>query len=659
MRTGIQCYPMSVLDLLNPSFRDESQPPGEDFFRFASGGWLDANPVPPEYGSWGSFHEVQLTNENLLRSLMEIAASDPADETADLVGRFYASGMATDQIEASGIDSLRSVLADIDGLRDSDDLYEIAARLHPIGVSLIFGLYVAPDFENSDRNLLYLGQGGLGLPERDYYLRDDQRSRDLRIRYRDHIVAQLINLGIESNQAQRDADSIINLEKLFAEESYTASQLRDVDLTTNKVSVGDCVSLMEGFSLSAFFEAIGASAAEAVNLDNPGFFSAVGTILSETSVEVLRAYSRWHVARSFASALPENFENEEFEFYGKALSGQQRQKERWRRVLAAATSEIGESVSRLYVESAFSPEAKARCELLVDGLIDSMRRSIEALTWMGENTKQEALIKLNGFTYKIGYPDLWQGTDGLEISATAPWVSNRMAARVFKFRREIEKLGRPVDDTEWAMPAHVVNAYYHPLRNEIVFPAGILQPPFFYSKGDDALNYGAIGSIIGHEITHGFDDQGSRFDANGHLREWWAEEDRAEFERRANVVVAQFDAYEIADDLTVNGRLTLGENIADLGGISIAFRAFNRVKNDTEMLGGFTPAQRFFLSYGTIWRQNYTDEYLRLLVNTDPHSPTMFRCNGALANLPAFAQAFGLSESSPMVRGQPDRAEIW
>ena len=649
---------MSGASALDVSLIDETVSPGDDFYRFANGRWLDTHPVPPEYGAWGSFHEVQVHNEDLLRGLLQAAAADPLTSWASVAGAYFESGLALDAITQAGIEPLAGYLAQIDAVADVDDLRAVAARLHPFGVSILFGMYVSPDFEDSDRYLLYIGQGGLGLPERDYYLRDDERSVELRELYRAHVAAQLSNLGDNPETAKQNAAAILELETAFAGDSYTATQLRDVDLTTNKVGRDELGEVMPRFDLNRYLDVIGAAEVSAVNLNNPGFFTAIDSLVANTPIAVLRAYARWHLVRATASALPAAFEDEAFSFYGKALGGQQEQKERWKRVLAAATREIGESVARLYVDSAFSSAAKARCEELVAGLVGSMRDAIQALTWMGDDTKQQALEKLAGFSYKIGYPDRWKGSDGLEIGDT-PWVVNRLAARAFEFRREIGKLLDPVDDTEWVMPAHVVNAYYHPTRNEIVFPAGILQPPFFHADGDDAVNFGAIGSVIGHEITHGFDDQGSRFDARGHLRQWWTDEDRAEFERRADVVVAQFDEFEVADDLNVNGRLTLGENIADLGGVSIAFDAFKRVEGEGSPIDGYSPEQRFFLSYGAIWRQNYTDEYLRLLVQTDPHSPSMYRCNGALANSLEFAQAFALDGGTSMVRDAEERAKIW
>jgi putative endopeptidase len=652
---------MSHTPALNPENLDPEVDPGVDFFRFANGGWLDANPVPPEYGSWGSFREVHVRNENLLHKLLkEAALGAVAGSPESVAGRYFASGMDTQTIEEAGIGPLLPWLERIDAVASLSDLRSLAAELHPYGVRILFGMYVAPDFEDSDRYLLYLGQGGLGLPERDYYLRDDDRSVELRLLYRNHVTAQLQNLGESEESAGQQAGAVLEFETSLAGHSYTAAQLRDVDLTTNKVPRGELAEVMPGFDLIAYLEGISADGAASVNLDNPGFFSELDGLLQETPIEILQTYARWHLLRASASALPAVFEDESFAFYGKALGGEQQQKERWQRVLAAATGEIGEPVSRLYVDAAFSAAAKSRCEDLVGGLVSAMGEAIEGLTWMTEETKSEALTKLAGFTYKIGYPDRWKGTEGLEIDVS-PWLVNRFRARTFEFSREISKLGGPVDDTEWAMPAHVVNAYYHPIRNEIVFPAGILQPPFFYADADDAMNYGAIGAVIGHEITHGFDDQGSRFDAEGHLRNWWTEDDRAEFDRRADVVVGQFDGYAVADDLNVNGRLTLGENIADLGGLSIAYNALVRSfdGNHPAPTDGYTAEQRFFLSFGTIWRQNYTDEYLRLLVNTDPHSPSMFRCNGTLANLPPFAAAFGLDGASPMMRSEDDRAKIW
>ncbi|HEX6286608.1 MAG TPA: M13 family metallopeptidase, partial [Acidimicrobiia bacterium] len=382
-------------------------------------------------------------------------------------------------------------------------------------------------------------------------------------------------------------------------------------------------------------------------------------LLANTSIETLKSYLRWHLVRRFAPALPQVFEEEAFDFYNRKLGGQQEPRERWTRVLGAATADIGELVSRLYVDEAFSPGAKERCEEMVDHLIEAMARSIQGLEWMTDTTKKAALAKVRTFTHKIGYPDEWRDYSLLVVDRTS-FVANRMRAATFEFDRKMSRLEDPVDKGEWELPAHVVNAYYNPLHNEVVFPAGILQPPFFYADADDAVNYGGIGAVIGHEITHGFDDNGSRFDEGGRRRNWWSDEDRVEFERRAQVLVEQYSDYGVFDDLKVNGKLTLGENIADLGGLAVAYDAFSSTLDGAGPdLGGLSPLQRFFVSFATIWRMNYSDEYLRMLTNVDVHSPNRYRANGPLSNFPPFAEAYGVDEGSPMRRPADRLVDIW
>ena len=441
--------------------------------------------------------------------------------------------------------------------------------------------------------------------------------------------------------------------------SYTAEQMRDVQLTMNRVDVAELDGLMPAFGLSAYVADLGVTSTS-VSVDNPGFFEALDASLAETPIETLRDYLRWHLVRTFASALSPAFELESFDFYGRTLGGQKEMQPRWKRVLNAASADIGELVAQLYVHAAFSTRAKQRCEEMVDHLLSAMGRAIRDAEWMTDATRDEALRKLDGFNYKIGFPDEWRDYAGLGIERGS-YAENRIRCGAFEFTRQMGRLGEPVDKGEWAMPAHVVNAYYHPLLNEIVFPAGILQPPFFYADADDAVNYGAIGAVIGHEITHGFDDQGSHFDARGQLRDWWTEEDRAEFMRRAQVLVEQFDAYEVLDGLHVNGQLTLGENIADLGGLKIAHDALREALAATpaEPIDDLTPEQRFFLSWATVWRTSYTDEYLHLIVKTDPHSPARARVNNPVSNLPAFAAAFEVPRASPMARDEETRAHIW
>ncbi|MDK1291165.1 MAG: M13 family metallopeptidase [Actinomycetota bacterium] len=638
---------------------DPSVSPGDDFYRFANGGWIDSNPVPPEYGSWGSAHEVHVRNEAILHDLLEAAASKdhPAGSTEQMVGDYYRSGMDTDGIAALGLSPVQPWLDRIAQIHTIEDITALVADLHRIGVGALFTVSVLPDFDDPTANLLYLGQGGLGLPDRDYYLRDDEQSTVLRAAYRDHVAEMFQLAGIGGEDA---ANTILSIETAIAEVSYTNVQMRDVELITNKIDLDSISHLMPGFGLHTYLRAIGACDESTVNVDNVDFYPALDAMLREASIGDWKTYLTWHLLRATAAALPEEIELEAFDFYGRTLGGQQQQKDRWKRILAAGTEDIGQLVSKLYVADNFTPEAKQRMEELVDYLLTAMQERIKTITWMSDETRKEALVKLDGFGYKIGYPDEWRDYTGLEIQPDQ-WFGNRIAAANFEFSRQIGKLGRPVDPHEWSMAPHVVNAYYHPLRNEIVFPAGILQPPFFTPDADDAVNYGAIGSVIGHEITHGFDDQGSKFDAAGQMRNWWTEADRSEFESRAAIVVDQFNAYEVEDGLSVNGELTLGENIADLGGLKVAYAALQAALGDDvrPAVAGLTPEQRFYLAYARAWRQNYTDEYMRLLVNSDPHSPSRFRCIGPLSNLDEFAAAFGIRDEAPAMRTPAERADIW
>lgn len=639
---------------------DPSVSPADDFYRFANGGWLDSNPVPPEYGAWGSAHEVHVRNEGKLHELLKRAAKAGAGtgSTDQLVGDYFTAGMDKDQIESLGLDPIQPWLNLISDIHDIDDIQRLVVEFHQIGIGVLFTQSVIPDFEEPTENLLYLDQGGLGLPDRDYYLRDDDQSKTLVAAYRGHI-AKMLELA-ELENGSDTIGSILSIETAIAEASYTNVQMRDVDLITNKHDMSAARDLMPRFDLVSYLAGVNAGDESMVNVDNVELYPKLDALLEKTPMSDWKAYFRWHLLRATASTLPEAFETESFEFYGKALGGQKEQKERWQRVLGAGSGDIGQLISQLYVAENFTPESKRAMEQLVDYLIVAMRERLTTIEWMSEDTRREALRKLEGFGYKIGYPDVWRDYTGLEI-APDQWLGNRIAASRFEFHRNIEKLGQPVDPHEWSMAPHIVNAYYHPLRNEIVFPAGILQSPFFDLDADDAVNYGAIGSVIGHEITHGFDDQGSKFDATGQMRDWWAAEDAAEFEGRAEVVVDQFNAYEVEDGLNVNGELTLGENIADLGGLKLALTALLSALDvkDTADVAGLTPQQRFYLSYARAWRQNYTDEYLRLLVNSDPHSPSHFRCNGPLSNLASFGESFDIAAGSPSLRPIAERADVW
>ena len=646
---------------------DSNYPAGSDFYRYVNAKWLAANPIPPEYGSWGAFHEVHVRNEHLLHKLLGEAAKNrgAAGSPEAMVGDYWAAGLDEAAIEQAGLDPLMDFFEMIDTVEDSTDLVGLMAVFRRRGVGMLFGSYVSPDFEDSSRYLLYLVQGGLGLPERDYYFREDEHSVGLRSDYVRHVGRMLELVGRDRNP-EDVAKGIVALETALADLSYTPTQLRDAELTTNKFLMSDYSTAMPGFDLTSYFGDVEAGVPAALNLDNPNFFANLVNVLGEVPVPTLRAYLRWNLIRATASSLSSPFVEANFDFYGRLLGGQREMKPRWKRVLGAASADIGQQVSQLYVRAAFGADAKERCESMVDRLLVAMEQSLRAIDWMSEETKEKALAKLAGFSYKIGYPDEWRDYSSLTIDRGA-FVVNRLRAAAFEYSRKIAKLNKPIDKNEWAMEPHAVNAYYHPLYNEIVFPAGILQPPFFWAEADDATNFGAIGTVIGHEITHGFDDQGSKFDAAGNLKNWWTEADRTAFEDRTSGLADQYGAYEPIEGLRVNGELTLGENIADLGGVTIAYSAMRaviaeqgRLPHDPDDRGdGLSAAQRFFVSYAKIWRGNYTDEYTRLIVASDPHSPGEYRCNGVLENFPAFAEAFSLDAGAPLAKAPEAVLEIW
>lgn len=645
---------------LDPSLWDDDIAVTDDFYHHVNAKWLAANPVPPEYPMWGAYIQLDHDNKELTRRLLEEAAAAGADGdfVTRLVGDFYASGMDEAGIAEAGLEPLRPYLDRIDAMVTAEDLRSLNLEFHRGGFGAVFGIGVEADFEDAQVYLAYLGQAGLGLPTRDYYLEEDERSVALRDAYAAHITAQFRNLGATDEAAAAATATILGFERRLAVVSLSPEQQRDPQVTMNRLEVSKLDDLMPGYRLGAYLREVGVIG-DTVSVDNPAFLTEVDSAIADTPIDALKDVLRWHLLRACASSLAPAFEDEHFAFYGRTLGGQQEQQPRWKRIVQAASSDIGEAVAQRFVRVTFPPEAKARVETLVDHLLSAMGHAIRANGWMTEPTRQEALTKLAGFTYKIGYPEEWRDYSSLRLDRTN-YLRNRLTASAFEMQRQLGRLGKPMDEGEWAMPAHIVNAYYHPLRNEIVFPAGILQPPFFYAEADDAVNYGGIGTVIGHEITHGFDDTGSRFDAVGALRDWWTEADRTEFERRAQVVVEQFDEYRVADDVNVNGKLTLGENIADLGGITISLDAMHEaIGDDAPEIDGLTSDQRFFLAYATMWRLGYTDAASRMLANVDTHSPSQYRVNGPLSNTAAFAAAFQVPDDAPMVRGGDRQAKIW
>src|SRR4051794_25157813 len=622
------------------SDRDPSADPGVDFYRFANGGWLDANPIPPGYGAWGSFEEISRRNEVQLRELLERAAAEPGD----LLGDFFAAGMDTEAIEAAGLAPIAPLLSEI---TQAQDVLALLPRLHRAGIFALFGWYVTPDHEDSSRNLLWLVQAGLGLPDRETYF--SEGARELRAAYVEHIAAQLRNVGAASEPAA----SVLELETRLAELHLKAEERRDAERTHNRVARAALAPWVD-----AYLNALGAGATEHVNVENPALLEGLPGVLAATAPDTLRAYLTFTLVRSLASALPARVDDEDFAFYGRRIRGQQQQHERAKRVIDAIGEDVGEALAERYVALHFPPAAKERAQRMVEAIVEEMRNSIRTRPWMSAQTRKRAEAKLDRIRVKIGYPDRWRDWSGLEVDRAA-YAANRLAATRFELDRLLRKLTQPVDRDEWEMPAHIVNAYYHPTLNEIVVPAGILQPPLFDATADDAVNFGGIGMVIAHEITHGFDDQGRRFDADGALREWWTAQDAELFTALAERLVEQFDAYTVLDGVTINGRLTLGENIADLGGLALAQRAHARVAADAPAIDGLTPAQRFFLANATLWRANISPDLQRTLAGIDPHSPRFLRVLGPISNLDAFRDAFGLADDAPIMRAPADRVEIW
>jgi putative endopeptidase len=631
------------------SDRDPSADPGVDFYRFANGGWLDANPIPAGYGAWGAFEEVGRRNEVILRELLERAGDEPEDDLERLLGDAFAAGLDVAAIEAAGLEPIAPLLRAIEGAGDHETVLALLPALHRWGIFALFGWGVTVDDDDPSRHLLWLTQAGLGLPDREQYFDDGPAAVTLREAYVAHIAAQLGHVGVAPEQAA----AVLEFETRLAALHLKAEERRDVERTHNRVERAAFTTFV-----ASYLTALGADAAESVNVENPRLLEELQEVVATTAPATLRAYLAFTVVRSLANALPARVDAEDFEFYGRRIRGQEEQHERTKRVIDAIGEDLGEALAQRYVTRNFPPEAKQRAASMVAAILEEMRASIRSRAWMGAETRARAEAKLDALRAKIGYPDRWREWTGLEIGRTS-YAANRLNANRFELDRQLAKLPQSVDREEWEMPAHIVNAYYHPALNEIVVPAGILQPPLFDAEADDAVNFGGIGMVIAHEITHGFDDQGRRFDADGALREWWTAEDAERFTELAERLVAQFDAYTVVDGVGVNGRLTLGENIADLGGLALAQRAHARVSAGTPAIDGLTPAQRFFLANATLWRANISPDLQRTLAGIDPHSPRRLRVLGPISNLQAFQVAYGLSDDDPIMRARDDRIEIW
>jgi len=646
---------------------DPSIKPSEDFFLYANGGWIKRTEIPPEYSRWGSFNELIEKNNDALHAIAEKASKTKADpKTAPeqhKVGDYYGSGMDEKTIEAMRTKPLEDELKRIDAMKERGEVLKEIAHLHTIGVNAFFNFGSGQDDKNSTMVISNCVQGGLGMPDRDYYTKTDDASKKLRDQYVDHVAKMLTLLGEPAATAKEHAQKILALETRLAEASRTRVELRDPQKNYNKMSQTDLQALTPDWTWADYFKEINLTEPGDINVHQPDFFKAANTTFASTPIDDWKTYLRWHLINGCAAELSNDFVNENFNFKETTLRGTKQIKPRWKRVVISTDQAIGEALGKLYVGENFPPEAKARALELINNLKEALSDRIKTLEWMDEPTKQEALKKLVAFTVKIGYPDKWRDYSALRVDR-GPFVLNAIRAGNFEVNRDLNKIGKPVDRTEWGMTPPTVNAYYNPTMNEIVFPAGILQPPFFNATADDAVNYGGIGAVIGHEMTHGFDDQGRQYDAVGNLRDWWSADSASKFTERSKAVVTQYAEYEPLPGKHINGELTQGENIADIGGVKLAYAALQKALDKNpgardKKIDGFTPEQRFFLSFATIWKSKQRDQDLELRLNTDPHSPARYRVIGPLSNLSEFAKAFNIPDNSPMVRPPEKRVNIW
>jgi predicted metalloendopeptidase len=639
---------------------DAAVRPQDDFYRHVDGGWLSRTEIPADKSNYGASTQLNDDARQQLREIIEAAAADAnkkAGSDEQKVGDFYASFMDEAKADALGLKPLETELAGIAALKDRKDLPALLAHLDRLGVG-VFSSGIQPDAKNSGRYIFYVEQGGTHLPDRDYYLDKDPKFAGIRKAYLAHVEKMLALANIRA--PAQSAAAILDFETKLAQLQWPRVDTRDADKTYNHFEFAALGELMPGFNWTAYNEGVGVTKSPGVVLGEPSFFKGWDRLVNTTPLETLKVWLQWSVLSEYAGYLSKPFVDEDFAFFGTTLNGTQEIEPRWKRGVTVSEGALGEVLGRLYVAKHFPPEAKARMEQLVANLLAAYRESITTLDWMTGETRQKALAKLATFDPKIGYPDKWKDYSALEVKAD-DLIGNVMRSNAVEHEREVAKLGTPIDREEWEMTPQTVNAYYNPLKNEIVFPAAILQPPFFDLNADDAVNYGGIGAVIGHEIGHGFDDQGSKFDGAGNLASWWTDADRKNFEARTRALIAQYDAYEPLPGHKLNGAFTIGENIGDLGGLSIAHKAYliSLAGKPAPVIDGFTGDQRFFMGWAQVWRRKYRDENLLSRLKADPHSPSEFRCNGVVVNVPAFYAAFDVKEGDRMYLAPEKRVKIW
>ena len=648
---------------INRANMDSTINPAVDFFSFANGNWIKNTTIPAEYPIWGSFVILANNNYEKLKKIfdeVEKNTSAAKGSNEQLVGDFFYSGMDSSKVEADGYKPVIKDLNRIDEIKNKTDFYKVLSRIHLGYANPLFAFSSSPDAKNSKMMIAILSQSGLGMPDRDYYLKDDDNTKAIRDAYKEFIKKIFSLTEKDSTVAEKNMEAVMNIETKLAEASMTRVELRDPQKTYHKYSFAQLSELTPDFNWKEYFNSIGVPDPGDINVEQPDFFKEVNKIVSTTPLNELKVYLKWNELRFAAPYLSSPFEEASFNFYSKTLNGIQVMQPRWKRVLRTVDRNIGMSLGQLFVKEYFPPEAKKKALDLVHNLISVLGTRIKNLDWMSETTKEKALNKLSSIMIKIGYPDKWKSYAGLNVSRES-YFENVLNSTIFDSKTELAKIGKPVDRSEWEMTPPTVNAYYNPLVNEIVFPAGILQPPFFDPNADDAVNYGGIGMVIGHEMTHGFDDEGRQYDASGNLKDWWTKEDEQKFDTRAEKIIEQFNGYVAIDTLHLNGKLTEGENIADLGGLNISYEAFSHTDQYKEgkMIDGFTPSQRFFLSYANIWKSSARPQYSTMLVKVDPHSPPKFRVNGALSNFPPFWEAFNIKPGNPMHASEDKLVKIW
>lgn len=654
-RKAVQDKGIDLMDM------DTTVSPSADFDNYANGGWKKRNPLPDDKSRYGTFDKLGDAAEKQIKSLFADIANNQfeAGSVEQKIADFYHSGMDTSAIKAAGITPIEPYLKEVDQISSVKDLQQLVAQWHQMQINPLFGLHAAADEKNSVMEVAYLHQGGLGLPNRDYYLNTDEHSVEIQKKYRQFISNVFQLLGTPASEASKQAAEIYKLEKEMATFSMSMLDQRDPYKTYHKMNLEKLSAIAPNYDWAAYFKAVGLNNPGDFIVSQPDFFKGISDLMKTVSIDDWKLYMKWHLVSALAPYLPKDFSDQNFDFYGKTLSGQPAQRPRWKRVQGTTNSALSEAVGQMYVQKYFPPEAKERMIKLVENLRASLGDRIKNLDWMSDTTKQKALEKLNAITVKVGYPDKWRDYSNLKVSKDS-YLDNVLESGRFDFQYMIGKINKPVDKKEWGMPPQMVNAYYNPTANEIVFPAAILQPPFFYMHGDDAINYGAIGVVIGHEMTHGFDDQGRQYDKVGNLNDWWTDGDAKRFKERAQTLADQYSQFTVLDTVKADGELTLGENIADLGGINVAYHALQMaLKGDEKPIDGFTPEQRFFLAYAHLWAENIRDAEKLRRTKLDVHSIGRNRVLGPLRNIPEFYKAFNVKEGDNMYLAPDKRAVIW